>query len=88
MNKVAENRPFKCQYCEKSFDRKDNLDSHVQSVHLKIQYVCETCLKGFHPSSLRRHQKTGACRRGKDKYTNTIFTMCKYEFGFELKTGF
>ena len=35
---------FSCQYCEKSYTRKDHLVSHEKSKHIeKIEYLCKLC---------------------------------------------
>lgn len=39
-------KPFTCAFCEKTFASKTNMDSHIQSVHLKITpFKCGYCEK-------------------------------------------
>ncbi|XP_055614604.1 zinc finger protein 225-like [Uranotaenia lowii] len=40
-------RPFKCEICEKTYCRKENLKLHRQREHMKIRYPCEVCGKHF-----------------------------------------
>lgn len=49
---------FVCAECNRSFDRKDTLRDHVNSIHIKTKYACEYCKKSFHRSSLNRHKKS------------------------------
>ncbi|KAF6023385.1 hypothetical protein EB796_018302 [Bugula neritina] len=45
---VVHTKPFVCAFCEKMFASKTNMDSHIQSVHLKIKpFKCGYCEKGF-----------------------------------------
>ena len=42
----AGEKPFTCAFCEKMFASKTNMDSHIQSVHLKIKpFKCGYCEK-------------------------------------------
>lgn len=51
---------FNCNQCNKSFSRKDNLNTHIKSVHLKEKkYHCDQCDKSFgQKSKLNVHIKT------------------------------
>lgn len=56
------NRPrIPCNYCSKSFTRKDSLESHIKSVHASVHpYTCahETCNRAFSTRSMYlNHQK-------------------------------
>ena len=39
---------YDCEHCEKSFDQKNSLNTHIKSVHLKIRHIlCTRCPKTF-----------------------------------------
>ena len=52
-------KPYKCDYCDKSFLRSSHLTSHTITNHTrKFPHVCTICQKGFmKPSELKRHGK-------------------------------
>ena len=54
----TDERPFKCDFCEKSFRRKNECSSHMKNVHIKKNRPeCETCGKSFASlSSLKKHK--------------------------------
>ena len=39
--------PFQCENCKKSFETKQNLSRHTQSVHNNVRYQCSECPKRF-----------------------------------------
>ena len=50
---------FRCETCEKIFDRKDNLRTHFESQHLNIKYPCDQCeYQGTRQAYLNMHMKT------------------------------
>ena len=51
-------KPFKCEYCDKSFDMGSNLDRHVLNKHEKIRHPCDFCDGNYSQKShLARHIK-------------------------------
>lgn len=50
---------FVCEYCDRGFQRKDNLIAHMQTHgYLKQKFECKICTKCFaHSSNLRVHMK-------------------------------
>ena len=50
-------KPFTCQYCPKTFNRKNNMVLHVKSMHMnERKYKCDVCDKAFAaPSKLTTH---------------------------------
>ena len=43
-------KPFKCENCHRSFSRKDNLKTHIDSTHsglMKTKYSCKICSETF-----------------------------------------
>ncbi|XP_058838784.1 zinc finger protein 184-like isoform X2 [Topomyia yanbarensis] len=40
-------RPFKCDHCDKTYCRKENLRQHREREHLMIRYPCDICGKVF-----------------------------------------
>ncbi|XP_053688390.1 zinc finger protein 540 [Sabethes cyaneus] len=40
-------RPFKCNQCDKTYCRKENLRQHQEREHLMIRYPCDVCGKDF-----------------------------------------
>ncbi|CAH8639340.1 unnamed protein product [Dicrocoelium dendriticum] len=53
-------RPHKCNYCDKTFTRMHCLRVHEKSVHLKQRpHTCEHCGKSFaEKGNLRQHLKS------------------------------
>jgi len=51
---------FNCEQCDKTFGRKDNLKTHINTVHLKQKkYKCDLCDKSFgQKQQLKRHINT------------------------------
>ena len=53
-------KEYKCEYCGKEFDKKNNLKKHIIGVHEEstenYNFVCDFCAKRFYSSShLKRH---------------------------------
>ena len=48
-----------CSYCQKSFNKKWDVERHVRYIHTKVKpYKCETCHKCFaEPGALNKHAK-------------------------------
>ncbi|XP_065091860.1 zinc finger protein 184-like [Ochlerotatus camptorhynchus] len=65
-------RPFPCDFCDKTFRTSTKLNVHVNGVHLKVRkYTCEICNKKFLDSgNLRNHKVTHG---GERKY------ICDFE---------
>lgn len=58
-NEKIEKEIFKCDYCDKEFDRPNGIRRHMQTIHLKSKsFVCEFCSKVFHHGgSYTRHRR-------------------------------
>lgn len=58
---------YKCDQCEKSYNRLDNLNTHKKSTHqLNSSFVCNLCNKHFATTqNLKKHSAvhSGACTR-------------------------
>jgi C2H2-type zinc finger/Zinc finger, C2H2 type len=54
---LAQQNPFQCPICFKTFSRKDNLQRHVESVHeKKTRFICCHCPKAFYKKqNLQEH---------------------------------
>lgn len=49
-------KPFNCEHCGKGYNYKYNLKYHIESQHLRTNYICEVCGKGFAGNShLKKH---------------------------------
>ena len=65
--------------CDDKFKTKDQLKKHVLSIHLKIEYNCESCCQKFtRPDNLKRHK--AICQKG-DDYEREMMDF------FEFSTG-
>ena len=42
-----EQRPFKCNFCDKTFRQPESVRRHVESVHDGARYPCEFCTQTF-----------------------------------------
>ncbi|KAI5640751.1 hypothetical protein NE865_06858 [Phthorimaea operculella] len=52
-------RPFECEFCKKTFQRKRNLDIHERIHKNERRYVCQDCGKAFiQGTSLKVHTRT------------------------------
>ncbi|XP_068627340.1 zinc finger protein 600-like [Battus philenor] len=56
---------FVCDYCNRSFTRKYNLQSHIENYHLNSSCCCEICEQRFgSPAGLQQHLSRGHNRYG------------------------
>ena len=56
---VTGDKSFKCDQCDYKATRKQDLKTHIQSVHQKITVSCEKCDKQFsNDPNLRKHNAT------------------------------
>ena len=47
---------YDCEHCEKSFDQKNSLNTHIKTVHLKIRHIlCTRCPKTFQSHGHFKH---------------------------------
>ena len=54
----SENGKLRCSYCDYLSNRKDNMQTHINSVHNDIRYPCNECeYKATQKSHLRRHKR-------------------------------
>ena len=68
----SEQRPFKCDSCDKSFCKKTDLARHIKLHSADKPHVCDTCDKAFrHKYDLNRHYKV---HTGEKSYS---CDMCK-----------
>lgn len=59
----------KCEFCDKTYDRKSRLKRHVDAIHKKIKYNCDKCESVYNSAeSLKQHIKF--------KHTNNILVKC------------
>lgn len=59
LNTHANNKPFRCDECDKEFSYKNTLQLHKQSAHSIRPFECEVCQKRFgRKSYLRIHLRT------------------------------
>ena len=59
MSTNAEDRPFRCRSCDRSFKRLFDLNRHDRAKHLKIGVLCPLCQKRLSAVDvLRKHLKT------------------------------
>ena len=68
-------RPFACLYCKKTFQSRNYLREHTQSIHLEEKIRCRYCKKDFSMGNLRRH-----IRESHDKVKKPC-SICGKEFG-------
>ena len=68
-SKIGRKKKWKCTECNESFLFKDQLEYHMNSVHLKVKpYECDSCPKCFATNSLlmmhinRVHVKVYKCK--------------------------
>jgi len=75
-------RPYKCDFCEKSYNRKDTLDSHLATHSDLKEYICSVCGKQFG----RRHIRDTHERRHRGEKKHGC-TYCNKRFmsGQQLK---
>lgn len=50
----ADNKPFQCDQCSKSFRREKNLKSHMVTHYGGKDYMCEQCGKGTYKQIVMR----------------------------------
>jgi len=55
----SSNRKYKCDRCDKKFDRLSGLKTHINSIHLKVKFNCELCdYQSTRKGDLKRHINT------------------------------
>ena len=57
-------KEFKCQYCNKNFDRESRLKTHLekQTCLKNMDYICPNCNQGFNSDTkLNNHIKKSNC---------------------------
>ena len=57
---LNENKPFKCNVCDKSFSQKGSMSTHMASIHEgKKVFKCKVCEKTFSQKSIMiRHMSS------------------------------
>lgn len=56
--KNHEEKQYNCNYCDKKFHQKVQMETHIKYVHFGIAYKCEICDKKFeNPYTLKYHFK-------------------------------
>jgi len=55
-NQSSSTSEFKCHLCDRNFTQKGNLQTHINSVHLKVKFNCEFCdYESTQKGNLERH---------------------------------
>ena len=78
MSQKQPSESFTCPICYKSFGRKDSMERHKNSVHLKLKQVCSVCDEEFsNKDSLNRHTKSVHEERKKFKCLDCPLTFSR-----------
>lgn len=80
-------RPFKCDSCDKTYCRKENLRQHREREHLLIRYPCDVCGKVFSTKDiLSVHRKLhNASVQYKCDQCDQVFNSNKYLYKHKQK---
>ncbi|XP_055530428.1 oocyte zinc finger protein XlCOF8.4-like [Wyeomyia smithii] len=80
-------RPFKCEQCDKTYCRKENLRQHQEREHLMIRYPCDVCGKIFSTKDiLSVHRKLhNSDVQYRCDQCDQIFTSNKYLYKHKQK---
>lgn len=94
IKKHAEEKPFVCELCNKSFVRSDFLDNHMEVIHKRNKPKCTICNKSFSRKDvLKRHMTTHSkptfdckfCLRSFSRKDRLISHKKTHEVNNELK---
>lgn len=73
INNGKENAAYKCEICEKSFDKNWQLNRHIKVFHLNVKnYICSYCNRGF--KQLYHLQEHVTSHTGERKFKCNICT--------------
>ncbi|XP_062558360.1 zinc finger protein 519-like [Armigeres subalbatus] len=79
-------RPFKCDSCEKTYCRRDNLRQHQEREHLMIRYPCDFCGKVFSTRDvLNAHRKLHNTESFECDQCDQVFKSKKYLYKHKQK---
>lgn len=79
-------RPFKCDSCDKTYCRKENLRQHQEREHLQIRHPCDICGKIFSTRDvLNAHRKLHTTENFKCDQCDQEFKSNKYLYKHKQK---
>ena len=79
-------RPFKCDSCDKTYCRKENLRQHQEREHLQIRHPCDICGKIFSTRDvLNAHRKLHTTENFKCDQCDQKFKSNKYLYKHKQK---